>query len=179
MCPHLGFFIILDVLMKEIKLTQGKVALVDDEDYESLNKHKWYAKIGKETFYAVRAIYGTGKQKNISMHRVIMGITDPKIPCDHRDNDGLNNQRNNLRVCSNNQNQANARKRKNTTSKYKGVSIHTRVIKDKTYNSWQARIIFNGKSYCLGYYKAEEQAATAYNKKAIEFFGEFAKINEL
>ena len=168
---HFGFFITLDVLMKEIKLTQGKVALVDDEDYESLNKHKWYAKIGKETFYAVRAIYGTGKQKNISMHRVIMGITDPKIPCDHRDNDGLNNQRSNLRVCTNPENQANARKRKNTTSKYKGVSIHPL--------GWQARIRFNHKKYFLGYYKTQDEAAMAYNKKAVELSKEFAKINEL
>src|SRR5690349_18607697 len=98
--------------MKLISLTQNKFAQVDDEDYDFLMQWRWYAiKATKEelNFYAVTTInQGRGKrQKMIQMHRLLMSLTDPKIIVDHKDGDGLNNQRNNLRLCSFSQNSAN------------------------------------------------------------------------
>lgn len=149
--------------MKRIPLTQGKFALVDDEDYVELNQHKWCAYKQGNTFYAARAV-------NL-MHREILGLKrgDGKVT-DHIDHDGLNNQRSNIRVCTQQQNMMNKRKRKNNSSKYKGVYFL------KT-NKWIAQIHFDNKSIHLGLFDDELEAAQAYDKKAIELFREFAKTN--
>lgn len=156
--------------MKEIKLTQGKVALVDDEDFESLNAYKWCASKHHNTFYAVRTtIRVGGKQTKVRMHWDIM---DGKS-IDHIDHDGLNNQRANLRFCTNSQNLMNTRKQDNTSSVYKGVSWYKRTGK------WLAQIQINNKGISLGYFDSEIDAAKAYNNKAIEFFCEFANLNNI
>ena len=153
--------------MKEIKLTQGKVALVDDDDFEALSQFKWYAnKIGK-TFYVVRKSKDDGKWKTIYMHNEIMcgkGI-------DHMDGNGLNNQRSNLRFCTHQENMMNQRKQGNRSSIYKGVSFFKRD------NNWEAYININRKRIRLGNFDSEVESAKAYNDKAIELFGEFANLN--
>ena len=153
--------------MKEIKLSQGKVALVDDEDFESLNQFKWSAtKIGN-TFYAVRNIRVDGKRTPQYMHGAIMkgkGI-------DHRDGNGCNNQKSNLRFCTKSKNAMNMRKQENTSSIYKGVYFN------KPARKWLASIGINGKPIHLGCFDSEIEAAKAYNAKAIEFFCEFANLN--
>lgn len=154
--------------MKEIKLTQGKVALVDDEDFENLNQCKWFAMKHGRTFYAGRAIRVSGKRNTQSMHCLIMngkGI-------DHIDHNGLNNQKSNLRFCTSSENSMNRRKKQNCTSIYKGVSFFKR---DKI---WRAEIEINYRHIRLGRFVSEVEAAQAYNKKAIELFGEFAHIND-
>lgn len=160
--------------MKEIKLSQfgknkGKyVALVDDEDFEGLNSFKWYAMEGGKTFYAVRRIMFNGKRRGILMHCEIMngkGI-------DHIDHDGMNNQKSNLRFCTQRENMMNQRKQENTSSIYKGVCFFKRTGK------WMAHITINGKNIHLGYFETEIEAAKAYNDKAIELFGEFANLND-
>lgn len=160
-----GFF--YDI-MKEIKLTQGQVALVDDENFEYLNQWKWFAHKGKNTFYAERKI-GTNKSK--SMHRFILKLNDPKIFSDHIDHNGLNNQEYNLRSCTALQNARNTCSRKNSTSKYLGVSWYTK------YKKWHAQIKGNRKIFHIGYYEKEVDAAIAYNKKAIKLHKEFANLN--
>ena len=156
--------------MKEIKLTQGFVALVDDEDYKELNQFKWHVtKIGR-TYYAVRNNrISKGKREILRMHRIILGVTDRKIKIDHKDNNGLNNQNENLRLASQAQNCRNKVLRIGTSSKYKGVSKHQ--------GKYQANIGFNYKLIYLGIYDNEIDAAIAYNNKAAELFGEFAKLN--
>jgi hypothetical protein len=153
--------------MKEIKLTQGKVALVDDEDYVFLNQFKWHAQKDLNTFYAIRTDRTTGRQLKISMHRIIMETTINSF-VDHIDHNGLNNQRSNLRNCSHAQNHAN--RNANKTSKYKGISIRKngQVI---------AEIRLGKNRIYLGCFKDARKAAMAYDKKALELNGEFANLN--
>jgi len=173
--------------MKEIKLTQGKVAFVDDEDFDELNQHKWFAqeikyKDGTKQYYAgrnVRCEIGNKRQKRVYMHRVILN-TDGLV--DHIDSNGLNNQRNNLRSATSGQNVHNQKPKQNCTSKYKGVYLH--IIKDKRYGReypyWNASIrVPGGKTLNLGDFKNEKEAALTYNEAAIKHFGEFAYLNDL
>lgn len=157
--------------MKLIPLTQNKFAQVDDEDYDYLNQFKWYAFKVKHTFYAIRAIrLLTGKQKQIFMHRVIMNTPDD-MEVDHKDHNGCNNQKDNIRNCTHFQNIGNKKKGINCSSKYKGV---TWCKNDKC---WQASIQIDGKSIYLGRFKIEIEAALAYNKAAKFYFGDFANPN--
>jgi len=158
--------------MKQIPLTQGQFALVDDEDFEELKKHKWYAYKSKYTFYAGRKLrLGVNKRQIIVMHRQILGLEDPKMQGDHIDWNGLNNQRHNLRIATNSQNVRNVRPNKNTSSKYKGVNW------EKRDNVWRAQIQCDKRKIYIGSYKDEIEAAKAYDKKAKELFGEFAYLN--
>lgn len=147
---------------------KGKyVALVDDEDFEKLNQFNWYAHKDCNTFYAGRHITVDGKRTTQLMHNVILngkGI-------DHRDGNGCNNQKTNLRLCTNQENCMNQRKQTGTSSIYKGVSLFKRD------NKWQASIMLNGKKIYLGLFNSEIEAAKAYNDKAVALFCEFANLN--
>jgi len=153
--------------MKEIKLTQGKIALIDDEDYGYLNQFKWCADKLGSTFYAKRRLYISIKEQyNIYMHRIIMNA--PKgMEVDHIDHNGLNNQKYNLRICTKCQNNRN--KLPSGKSKYLGVSAED--IK------YKAEIMINHNKIRIGRFTTEEAAARAYDKKAKEYFGEFANLN--
>lgn len=159
--------------MKEIQLTQGKIALVDDNDFDWLNQYSWYANINKKKWYAKSGFMLNGTTKNIKMHRFILGISDPTIKIDHRDRNGLNNQRENLRIATNSQNCANKSKKENCSSVYTGVSW------DKRKGKWVAQIRQDMKRKHLGYFDKEKSAAVAYNKAAIRVHKEFANINKV
>ncbi len=162
--------------MKLIKLTKGQFALVDDEDYKQLNRFKWIASTSKirNTYYARRAMLDcNGKQKIVQMHRIIMGITNPKIIIDHKDGNGLNNQRNNLRVCSHSQNSSNRKSAKNSSSKYLGVTFC------KENGKWRAQIRKFNVNHHIGYFIDEKNAALAYQSKAKEIHGEFANLSTI
>ena len=158
--------------MKEIKLSQtgknrGKfIALVDDDDYDLLNQFRWYVAKRNHTNYAERDRAISGKKS--LMHRLIMNAPIG-LQVDHKDHNGLNNQKSNLRICTSQQNNMNSRVKRNATSKYLGVHYDRGYIR--------ASIIFNYKITRLGYFKTEEDAARAYDKKAKELFGEFANLN--
>jgi len=154
--------------MKTIILTQNKVALVDDADYEWLNQWKWYAQKGRYTFYACRKIKKKGKWKLLQMHRLIMNAKKGQM-VDHENGNGLDNQRDNLRFCTHGQNMAN--RKSSGISKYLGVNWHKR---DKR---WQVHITTNKRNIPLGYYKDEKEAARIYNKAALKHHGEFANLN--
>lgn len=158
--------------MKIIHLTNGYESMVDDEDFERLTTHKWKAQKGHKTMYAVRNRWGNKKYIVQAMHRIIMGLSDPKLFVDHRDGNGLNNQKYNLRIATKSQNNANRTAKKGGTSKYLGVCR----IKN-TNNKFQANIRKDNKKYGLGYFHTEEAAALAYNKAATRLHGEFAKLN--
>lgn len=154
--------------MKQIPLTRGLFALVDDADFYWLNQWKWTAQATERgVWYAVRMVPSKGKRRQaaIKMHCQIMG----SVWIDHKDCDGLNNQRHNLRPATNSQNQANRRPNKNTRSGFKGVSWND--------DSWMARIQVNGKRHFLGEFPTSTQAAIAYDEAAIKYFGEFARVN--
>lgn len=160
--------------MRTIPLTQGKVALVDDADYNWLNNRGWCANPDRYTFYATRKIaVAKYKQRTERMHRLILGLlpSDGR-QCDHRDGNGLNNQRSNLRVCSSQQNSQSQRKRAGT-SKYKGVSWNRRARK------WYSQIVVNRNLIHLGRFDSEADAAAAYDSAASKHFGQFALTNEM
>lgn len=160
--------------MKQIPLTQGQFALVDDKDFDYLNQWKWCAVKYKNGYYAQRTSYPLNeKQKKIIMHRLILGLTDSKILGEHADRNTLNNQRSNLRVATKSQNAVNVSSRQNSTSKYLGVCWKNRDRK------WVAQITKDYKKKFIGYFDNEIDAAIAYNKKAIEMFGEFANLNKI
>jgi hypothetical protein len=161
--------------MKEIKLTQDLIALVDDEDFNLINQHKWRGLVSPNgnTFYAVRKItLGYKKYSTELMHRIILKAGIKEL-IDHRDGNGLNNQKSNLRLCTHRQNMRNQKPRKGGKSRFKGVSYQSQS------NKWRSGIFVEGKQKSLGCYDKEEDAALAYNKAAIEFFGSFAYLNDL
>jgi hypothetical protein len=158
---------------RKIELTKGKFAIVDPENFEELNAHKWYAAGCNNNFYAVRYAGRTnGKKKFISMHRQIMGGTPPGFIVDHKDGDGLNNRKENLRIATSAQNNCNCRKTfKKTTSKYKGVCYN------KQRNKYRADIGHNSHRKFLGHFDNEIDAAKAYDEAAKRLHGDFAKLN--
>lgn len=169
--PLTGFFILQ--LMKEIQLTQGKVALVDDEMYEYLNQFKWYANNMHGKFYAVRNHReNKGKQIKIPMHRLIIK-PDKYMVIDHLDGNSLNNQKNNLRICNHIQNSMNRIIYINNKSGFKGVYWNKPSAK------WMAYISFGNKMLYLGLFINPKDAARAYNNAAIKYHGEFANLNKI
>jgi len=151
---------------KLLPLSQGKFAIVDAEDYDQLSQYKWTAAKSPNTFYAVRSVRG----RQIRMHRLITNA--PKgLVVDHRDHNGLNNRKENLRLCIRSENARNQRPQAGRSSKYKGVCWH------KTQKRWHARVHSNGVTYHLGSFKSEIEAAKAYSKKARELYGQFAHLN--
>jgi len=157
-------------MTKTIALTQGKVALVDDEDCEWLNAWKWAYWPEKYTGYAGRRIYQKDKsRKRIRMHRVILN-PPPNMEIDHINGNGLDNRRCNLRICTHSQNLANQRKCRGT-SQYKGVCW------DK--GRWRAQVSSAGQNIHLGYFKIEMDAAIAYNQAAQRLHGEYARLNPI
>lgn len=153
--------------MKEIKLTKGKIALVDDNDYDYLIQFSWHAMMTKCNCYAGRKT-PRPEGKTIFMHRELMGIAN-ELQVDHIDHDGLNNQRSNLRITSFSGNARNTSSRKNSTSKYLGVCVYKKYI--------IATIFYNGRKHHIGHFKTEEDAAHAYDREALNHFGEFANLN--
>lgn len=157
--------------MREIQLTQGKVAFVDDEDFNELMKYKWYTLKHRNTFYAARGIINNGKWKVQLMHRLIMGDNLEKPMIDHKDGDGWNNQRYNLRPCTNQENQMNRRPNRSCSSEYIGVCW------DKPKQKWMARIRINGDRKHLGFFSIEEDAAKAWDNASLERNSGFNRLN--
>ncbi len=151
---------------KLIPLTRGRFAIVDAEDYEWLNQYKWHVSKSGCSEYAVRC----QGRKHISMHRLLLNAP-PGLLVDHRDCNGLNNRKANLRLCTHLENIRNQRPRKDGTSRFKGVS------RRKTRKKYTATIHKDGKRYSLGYFRDEIEAAVVYDIKAMELFGEFAYLN--
>jgi hypothetical protein len=159
--------------MKEIRLVNGKgIVLVDNEDFDRLSTYRWHAQTHKgRTMYATTSIKNpiTGKWRNVAMHRLILGITDPRVFVDHKNGCGTDNQRHNIRVCTPGQNQHNRKVSRNNTSGYKGVY--------KNHDKWQAEIAKDGQQIYIGSFTCPAEAARAYNAKALELHGEFARLN--
>jgi hypothetical protein len=155
----------------EIPLTQGEIAIVDACDASRVLRHKWHVcKQGRQYYAATNAPRRAGKQRRIWLHRLVLG-TSPGTEIDHKNGDGLDNRRANLRRATRTQNNGNSRLRLNSKSKLKGVHFY------KARHKWCARIQVNGCGKYLGEFATREEAATAYDRAARELFGEFARPN--
>ncbi|NBW16589.1 MAG: Fis family transcriptional regulator [Caulobacteraceae bacterium] len=159
--------------MKKIALNQGQFAIIDDEYFEELNQFKWRVTKERNSFYAIRTYSINGKKYTIKMHRYILKLTDPKIHVDHINHNGLDNRLENLRACNRHEYKRNRSKLKNNTSGFKGVYWNKRRKK------YTAYIYDTGNLKYLGSYLCPIEAAKAYNKAAIKYYGEFAQLNEL
>lgn len=151
--------------MAVILTRKGEEILVDDADFEMLNQYTWRI---HQRGYVVTNLSRKLGHKEVKMHRLITECPKGKI-VDHADRNKLNNQRNNLRITTNQMNTANSKPQGDR--KYKGVYDH--------YTKWKSVIGFEGKNIWLGSFNTPEEAALAYNQKALELFGEFAKLNEI
>jgi hypothetical protein len=155
---------------RTIPLSQGQVAIVDAGDYEALSAVKWHAHWSKtaKTFYAVRMVRkADGKKARIYMHRHILGA--PRgVQVDHRNGNGLDNLRDNLRLATRSQNQFNRTASANSACGLKGVNFH------KQKKKWRAAIGVNNKTHWLGYFDTAEEAGSVYIEAAKRLHGEFA-----
>lgn len=156
-------------MAKEITLTQGAVAIVDDDDYDRLMQYSWCL---NAQGYAVRGYQQNGVKHQVRMHRAVIGDVCAGFEVDHINGNRLDNRRSNLRIATRAQNAAN-RSTTSHSSTYRGVR------KAKGRKVWTARICVNQKYIHLGQYKTEIDAAKAYNDAAIKYFGDYARLNRI
>jgi hypothetical protein len=157
----------MDKEMKGITSIRGSKIIVDDSDYKTLVSYVWSI---NNTGYAVRYETVDNKKSQISMHRQIMN-TPRGMFTDHKNHERLDNRRSNLRICTREQNQRNMKLQKNSSTGQKGVYW------DKKAKAYRARIYFNKKRKCLGFFSTAAEAGSAYNREAIKVYGDFAVLN--
>lgn len=165
----------------ELKTQNGFTFYIDDEDYEKVAEYHWTGVVsrhrlkngqyGKIQNYILSDVQKNGQRFTLFLHRLLLNAP-PHFWVDHRDGNGLNNHKDNLRFCTNSQNQANRGAiQLNNTSGFNGVTL------SKHDKKWRAKIMFHKRRIHLGAYGSAEEAAKAYDKAAIELFGEFARVN--
>ena len=156
--------------MKKIQVTQGNFALVDNADFKFLNQYRWCILKSGNQLYARHSLPRiNGKNKHILMHVLILD-TPKGMDTDHKDGNGLNNQRKNLRICTRSENQRNRGVQKGNIAGIKGVSLHRHNKK------WTAQICLNKKKVYLGSFDTKEKAGDAYRRVCIKYHGEYAKM---
>lgn len=157
--------------MITIRLTNGMFTVVDDDDFDRVKDYNWQHRSRK----GAPSYVGCTKSKNkikrwIHLHRLIMNCPE-NMEVDHIDGDGLNNCKSNLRICTHRENILNRSVNKRKDNSMKGVGLHE--------GRWRSRIASEGKKFFLGHFPTMELAAIAYNEKAKELHGEFAKLNPI
>lgn len=155
----------------EIPLTQGKVALIDAENLQLVGQYQWHACDRGQTWYAATSAVRRRSGECIYLHRLIMDA-GPNEHVDHRNGDGLDCRRENMRLCTNAENRRNTRKTRGR-SRFKGVC----PCRTNSRRIWEAYIWHNNRKIGLGNYETEEEAARAYNAAALQYHGEFAHLN--
>lgn len=166
--------VVVDGDIARVSLTQGYEAIIDADDAPLVGQWNWYASVKRGPHGDIRGVYAmrTGSDgRLILMHRFIAGAKDGFVT-DHRDGNGLNNTRHNLRTATRSQNSFNQRLNKKNTSGVKGVYW------SKNESKWRARVKVSGRNYSLGYYEDIEAAANAVRAARAEMHGEFANHGE-
>jgi hypothetical protein len=158
--------------MKEIRLTRDMVAMVDDSDYDDLAQYAWYALAGKSHYYAARRNAGGQYPRIVLMHRYLMQAQEG-FEVDHIDGNSLNNQRSNLRVGTKQENSANRRRYTENGSVKRERGVRQRN------GRWIAEVKNLGRTIYLGTYATKGEAMEAYNTKATELYGPFARLNHV
>lgn len=161
--------------MKNIDISRNQKTIIDDEDYDLVSQYKWFAVPRNGTYYVRRVMKIDGYRQNVYLHRFILGNGDHygDYVCDHINGNPLDNRRSNLRKIDTSRNCSNQKLSTKNSSGYKGVSF------DKRYNNWLARIGYHGKILYIGSFKDKKNAALAYDKRAVELFGECARTNRM
>jgi hypothetical protein len=155
--------------MKQLELSQNKVALVDDEDFEWLNQWKWHAiKSRGDLFYAVRSERVGDRQRRVWLHRLLLGLQSGE-QCDHRNGNGLDNRRANIRKATQRENNLNRRRFKTNKSGYIGVSWNS------VYRQWQAHAIIDGRWTLLGQFDAKDDAIAARRQAEARHYAGFTR----
>lgn len=157
--------------MRQISLTKGFAALVDDEDFETVSRRKWYALKVKNTVYGCsRPSLGNRRYGSLLMHRFVMRINglDKDGSIDHRNGNGLDNRKANLRIGTHSQNCQNQKLHCDSSTGVKGVTW------DKRRNKFVAQIQVDGRHIFLGRFTQKQEAAEAYKVAALNLFGEYA-----
>lgn len=157
-----------------------QVVYYDDQDHELISRYNWHIQKGRTSLYAItnikidgaKRIKGKLQKTVLSMHRLVMGTPD-YFHVDHKDHNGLNNRKCNLRKCTRSQNAMNSRLKKTNITGYKGVTFF------KASNRYEAFIMHNKKQIHLGYFDTDIEAAKRYNEAAVQYFGEFAYLNKI
>jgi hypothetical protein len=163
--------------MKTVPLSQGYVAIVDDEDYDRVSRHKWQARVvrrrdGSElNVYAGLTVCRNGKRTQELLHRFIISVRDPAVELDHRDGNGLNCQKSNLRICTHAENSRNRRLKADNSLGLKGVHYC------KDLGTFRARIMVGDKRKSLGQYATAELAARAYDFASEKYHGSYGLTN--
>jgi len=167
-------YILLDENTLEMTVTQGQKTCVDVSDMALFDENRWNARKGKSNKFYVRSTMPTvnGKQKNILLHRVIMGITDPKIEVDHIDGDTLNNRRSNLRIATHSENQRNQVAYKTSKTGIKNIAWHKREKK------YRVQIQTDGKQKTYGSFHTIEEAIKLRDELLPLLHGEFANTKD-
>jgi hypothetical protein len=154
--------------MKKIKLANSDhYTLVDDEDYEKFKKYPWRK---SQHGYAIICKAVNKRSKTFHLHREITNAPEG-LYVDHINGNPLDNRKENLRLVTHSQNMFNVKNYVTNKSGYKGVSWHS------VRNKWRARLHFKGSEIHIGLFDSKEEAALAYNKKAMEMYGEYARLN--
>lgn len=152
--------------MREITLTQGKVALVDDQDYDRVSSYRWTTLKQPHTCYAYTKVREGSRWKTIYLHRLILGVL-PGFKVDHVSGNGLDCRRSNLRIvddCQSNQNRT-------------GRGVGFKGLSKTPSGKWNVRIRANGKTHRLGIFESDIEAAKAYDEAALRLCGPFARLN--
>ncbi|MGL4999533.1 MAG: HNH endonuclease [Cetobacterium sp.] len=151
-----------------IQLTKGQIAIIDDADFERVSKFKWCAAPCGNVFYA--------KSQKRHMHRFLLGVNNKSQFVDHKNGNTLDNRRENLRLCTQADNNRNRDKNKNSNKNYKGVYFDAQT---KSVNKYRLEFWFQNKRIKRKRFFCEKEAALAYNELAKQYYGEFAYLNKV